>query len=296
MALAEGRSLLSPWPKNSPRTCPRPTTRTRSKLRSTRCGWTRATSGRASIPTKSRSCIIMPPPNVTGELHLGHALTVTIEDTLIRWHRMLGDPTLWLPGVDHAGIATQNVVERELAKEGLTRHDLGREQFVARVWQWVRQIRSRISTQHMRLGASADWEREVFTIDEGPQRAVRETFVRLYNDGLIYRGERIINWCPRCQTALSDLEVDHEETAGQPLVRPLSAPRRSRQHDRRVRHRRHDPPRDDRRRHRSGREPGRRALAAHHRPDSAASCHRAPHPDHRRRQLSRWTSGQAPSR
>ncbi len=159
-------------------------------------------------------CIIMPPPNVTGELHLGHALTATIEDTLIRWHRMLGDPTLWLPGVDHAGIATQNVVEKQLAKEGVDRHDLGREQFEERVWQWVRQIRSRISTQHMRLGASADWGREVFTLDEGPQRAVRETFHRLYNDGLIYRGERIINWCPRCQTALSDLEVDHEETKG----------------------------------------------------------------------------------
>jgi valyl-tRNA synthetase len=156
-------------------------------------------------------CIIMPPPNVTGELHLGHALTATIEDTLIRWHRMRGDPALWLPGVDHAGIATQNVVERELAKEGMSRHDLGRDQFVERVWQWVRQVRSRISHQHMRLGASCDWDREVFTMDDGPQKAVRTTFVNLYNDGLIYKGERIINWCPRCQTALSDLEVEHED-------------------------------------------------------------------------------------
>ncbi len=162
-------------------------------------------------PAKRPFCIIMPPPNVTGELHLGHALTATIEDCLVRWHRMMGDPTLWLPGVDHAGIATQNVVEKEIAKEGLTRHDLGREAFLERVWAWVRKYRSVISHQHMRLGASCDWDREVFTMDEGPQRAVRATFVRLYKDGLIYRGERIINWCPRCQTALSDLEVEHEE-------------------------------------------------------------------------------------
>jgi len=165
-------------------------------------------------PDQEPFCIIMPPPNVTGELHLGHALTATIEDCLIRWHRMRGEPTLWLPGVDHAGIATQNVVEKELAKEGLSRHDIGREQFLQRVWQWVRKYRSVISHQHARLGASCDWDREVFTMDEGPQRAVRETFVRLYNEGLIYRGERIINWCPRCQTALSDLEVEHEEEQG----------------------------------------------------------------------------------
>ncbi len=164
--------------------------------------------------SKQPFVITMPPPNVTGELHLGHALTATIEDTLIRWHRMLGDPALWVPGVDHAGIATQNVVEKQIAKEGLSRQDLGREEFEHRVWTWVHQIRTRISQQHMRLGASADWSRELFTLDEGPQRAVRETFVRMYNEGLIYRAERIINWCPRCQTALSDLEVDHEETVG----------------------------------------------------------------------------------
>jgi len=165
-------------------------------------------------PGKEPFCIIMPPPNVTGELHLGHALEDTITDCLIRWRRMLGDATLWLPGVDHAGIATQNVVEKEIAKEGLTRQDLGREQFVERVWAWVRKYRSVISHQHMRLGASCDWEREVFTMDEVSQRAVRVTFVNLYKEGLIYRGERIINWCPRCQTALSDLEVEHEETDG----------------------------------------------------------------------------------
>ena len=121
-------------------------------------------------PEKQPFCIIMPPPNVTGELHLGHALTATMEDALIRWHRMRGDPTLWLPGVDHAGIATQNVVERELAKEGLSRHDLGREKFVERVWEWVHKYRGVIASQHMRLGASCDWGREVFTMDGGPQR------------------------------------------------------------------------------------------------------------------------------
>ncbi|HZQ37076.1 MAG TPA: valine--tRNA ligase [Dehalococcoidia bacterium] len=158
--------------------------------------------------------IIMPPPNVTGELHLGHALTAAIEDGLSRWHRMLGDPTLWLPGTDHAGIATQIVVERELAKEGMTRQDLGRDAFVERVWMWVRKTRRRIDDQHRRLGASCDWSRNRFTMDETPQLAVRTTFKRLYDDGLIYRGTRIINWCPRCQTALSDLEVDHQEHAG----------------------------------------------------------------------------------
>ncbi len=165
-------------------------------------------------PRKPPFCIVMPPPNVTGALHMGHALTATLEDTLVRWHRMKGEPTLWLPGVDHAGIATQNVVERELAKEGLTRHDLGREAFLARVWDWAQKTRSTITEQHRRLGASCDWTRERFTLDEGPSRAVRTTFVRLYHDGLVYRGERIINWCPRCRTALSDLEVEHQEHDG----------------------------------------------------------------------------------
>jgi valyl-tRNA synthetase len=159
-------------------------------------------------------CIIMPPPNVTGELHIGHALTDTVEDILIRWHRMLGDPTLWVPGVDHAGIATQNVVEKQLAKEGMTRHDLGREEFEKRVWTWVGRVRPIIGNQHRRLGASADWSNEVFTLDDAPQRAVRATFKKMFDDGLIYRGERLINWCPRCQTALSDLEVEHEEQQG----------------------------------------------------------------------------------
>ena len=158
-------------------------------------------------------CIIMPPPNVTGELHLGHGLEDAITDALVRWHRMQGDPTLWLPGEDHAGIATQNVIERELAKEGLTRQDLGREKFVERTWMWVRKYRSRIADQHRKLGASADWSRSVFTLDPQIVKAVRTTFVSLYKKGLIYRGLRIINWCPRCETALSDLEVDYEEEA-----------------------------------------------------------------------------------
>ncbi|MBI2853729.1 MAG: valine--tRNA ligase [Chloroflexi bacterium] len=158
--------------------------------------------------------VIMPPPNVTGELHIGHALTASLEDIMVRWHRMKGEPTLWLPGVDHAGIATQWVVEQKLAKEGISRHDLGREKFVQRVWDWVSKYRSAISAQHMRLGVSCDWSRERFTLDPGPSRAVRQTFVNLYRKGLIYRGERIINWCPRCQTALSDLEVQHREVTG----------------------------------------------------------------------------------
>jgi valyl-tRNA synthetase len=158
--------------------------------------------------------IIMPPPNVTGELHLGHALTAALEDIMIRWHRMRGEPALWLPGVDHAGIATQVVVEQKLAEEGLDRHKIGREKFVERVWEWVNKSRKSITDQHQRLGASCDWTRERFTLDEGPSRAVRTAFVRLYNKGLIYRGERIINWCPRCQTALSDLEVQHKDVTG----------------------------------------------------------------------------------
>jgi valyl-tRNA synthetase len=165
-------------------------------------------------PGKKPYCIIMPPPNVTGELHLGHALTASIEDALCRWHRMLGDATLWLPGKDHAGIATQWVVERLLAQEGTSRHELGREKFVERVWEWVARYGDTIDRQHQRLGASCDWSRLRFTLDPGPVKAVRTTFVNLYHQGLIYRHERIINWCPRCATALSDLEVEYEEQDG----------------------------------------------------------------------------------
>ena len=159
--------------------------------------------------------ITMPPPNVTGELHIGHAMFVTLEDILIRWHRMRGEPTLWVPGRDHASIAVHVVIERELAREGLTRHGLGREKFLERVWDWMRTYGERIRYQLYRLGASADWDREAFTMDPGPSRAVRTAFVRLYERGLIYRGNRITNWCPVCMTALSDLEVDHREVDGQ---------------------------------------------------------------------------------
>ena len=165
-------------------------------------------------PGKAPFVVIMPPPNVTGELHLGHALTAATEDVLIRWHRMMGDPALWLPGKDHAGIATQWVVERQLASEGSSREELGREGFLKRVWEWVERYGNTIDEQHKRLGASCDWSRLRFTLDAGPAKAVRTTFVNLYNKGLIYRGERIINWCPRCSTALSDLEVEHEEHEG----------------------------------------------------------------------------------
>ena len=159
--------------------------------------------------------IVLPPPNVTGILHIGHALNHTLSDILVRRRRMQGYRTLWLPGMDHAGIATQNVVERELAKEGVSRHDLGRAAFVDRVWQWKAEYGGRILSQMRRLGDSVDWSRERFTMDEGLSRAVQTIFKRLYDDGLIYRAERIINWCPRCLTALSDIEVDHSDDDGE---------------------------------------------------------------------------------
>ena len=166
-------------------------------------------------PTIDRSkkpfVVIMPPPNVTGELHMGHALTIALQDLMVRWHRMKGEPTLYLPGTDHAGIAMQVVVERLLASEGISRHQLGRERFVERVWAWVDQYGDRIYQQLEALGASCDWSRKRFTFDEGPSKAVRTTFVNLYKKGLIYRDERITNWCPRCASALSDLEVKHQE-------------------------------------------------------------------------------------
>ncbi len=158
--------------------------------------------------------IVIPPPNVTGSLHMGHALNITLQDVLVRYNMMLGRNALWLPGTDHAGIATQNVVERLLAKEGVGRQDLGREEFVSRVWKWKEESGGAILRQLKRLGASCDWERERFTMDEGLSRAVREAFVRLYRKGLVYRGRYIINWCPRCRTALSDLEVAYEEAKG----------------------------------------------------------------------------------
>ena len=158
--------------------------------------------------------ILLPPPNVTGALHMGHMLEHTLIDVIVRWRRMKGQPTLWIPGTDHAGIATQMLVERALASEGINRRELGREKFLERVWQWREHYGGTILKQMKRLGASVDWQREYFTMDERLSRAVKEVFVRLYDEGLIYRGNYIVNWCPRCNTALSDLEVVHEETQG----------------------------------------------------------------------------------
>ncbi|MCS6296911.1 MAG: valine--tRNA ligase [Nitrospira sp.] len=158
--------------------------------------------------------MVIPPPNVTGSLHVGHALNNTLQDILVRWRRMQGRNVLWMPGTDHAGIATQNVVERQLQAEGSSREALGREAFLTRVWEWKEKSGGTIIGQLKKLGASCDWQRERFTMDPGLSEAVREVFVRLHQDGLLYRGERLINWCPRCLTALSDIEVEHEEITG----------------------------------------------------------------------------------
>ncbi|HEY8485253.1 MAG TPA: valine--tRNA ligase [Longimicrobiales bacterium] len=177
-------------------------------------GYFRADAGRVLRGEREPYVIVIPPPNVTSVLHMGHGLNNTLQDVLIRWRRMQGRETLWLPGTDHAGIATQNVVERLLAQEGKTRHDLGREAFVERVWEFVRQTGSTILDQIRAIGCSCDWSRTRFTLDPELSRAVREVFVRLYEKGLIYRGNYIINWCPRCLTALSDEEAEPEETQG----------------------------------------------------------------------------------
>jgi len=170
---------------------------------------------KANVEEKKRVfSMVIPPPNVTGSLHMGHALNVTLQDILARYKKMDGYNVLWVPGTDHAGIATQNVVERQLAKEGLTRKTLGREAFIKRVWQWKEEYGHRITNQLKRLGCACDWSRERFTMDEGFSAAVKEVFIRLYKEGLIYRGDYIINWCPRCQTALAELEVEHEEKEG----------------------------------------------------------------------------------
>ncbi|MBO3752953.1 valine--tRNA ligase [Streptosporangiaceae bacterium NEAU-GS5] len=184
---------------------------TRSYDRWVSAGYFRADSGSGREPY----AIVLPPPNVTGSLHVGHALDHSIQDALTRRARMRGLATLWLPGMDHAGIATQNVVEREIAKDGLSRHDLGREAFVDRVWQWKEESGGRILGQMKKLGDAVDWSRERFTMDDGLSRAVQTIFKRLYDDSLIYRDNRIINWCPRCLTALSDIEVEHTEDEGE---------------------------------------------------------------------------------
>jgi valyl-tRNA synthetase len=158
--------------------------------------------------------LVIPPPNVTGSLHMGHMFEHSIIDALIRWHRMRAENTLWLPGTDHAGIATELMVDRQLAQEGIQKRELGREKFIERVWQWKAQHGGRIVEQMKRAGVSCDWSRERFTLDPGLSRAVREVFVRLYEKGLIYQGDYMVNWCPRCRTVLSDLEVEHEDTQG----------------------------------------------------------------------------------
>lgn len=163
---------------------------------------------------KQAYSIVIPPPNITGILHMGHALNNTIQDILIRWKRMQGFETLWMPGTDHAGIATQNVVERELTKDGLKRHDIGREKFTDKVWQWKEEYGNTIIRQLKRLGCSCDWDRTRFTMDQGLSEAVKEVFIRLYGEGLIYKGDYIINWCPRCETALSDEEAEHRSVEG----------------------------------------------------------------------------------
>ena len=162
----------------------------------------------------SKYTVVIPPPNVTGVLHMGHGLNNTLQDIVVRYHRMNGEDTLWIPGTDHAGIATQNVVERALKKEGLTRNQLGREKFLERTWQVKEDHHNTIVKQQKKLGNSVDWDRERFTMDEGLSKAVRDVFVTLYERDLIYKGHYLVNWCPRCGTALADDEVDHVDTNG----------------------------------------------------------------------------------
>src|SRR5882762_9869311 len=180
--------------------------------------WTEEKLFAAPTPAESDSreqfSMLLPPPNVTGRLHMGHMLNQTEMDIITRWHRMRGFLTLWLPGTDHAGIATQMMVERQLVEEGTTRQKMGREAFIERVWEWKKLYSGAITEQMKTLGASVDWDREYFTMDEGLSEAVTEVFVRLHEEGLIYRGKYIVNWCPRCETAISDLEVKHEDVAG----------------------------------------------------------------------------------
>ncbi len=233
----------------------------------------------AHLPSEREPyCIVIPPPNVTGRLHIGHALQHSLQDVLVRRARMQGYETLWLPGMDHAGIATQVVVERELRKEGIDRRDIGREAFVERVWQWKEQYGGEIVDQIKRMGNSLDWSRERFTMDEGLSRAVREAFVRWYDEGLIYRGERLVNWCPTDQTGLSDSEVEHEDVDGELVTfrYPLSDGSGS---DRG----RHHTSGDHARRHGDRGAPRRRTVRTARGEDRHASVRRAPDPDRRRR-------------
>ncbi|MBQ9189659.1 MAG: class I tRNA ligase family protein, partial [Clostridia bacterium] len=167
----------------------------------------------APNPNKTPYTIVIPPPNITGKLHMGHAMDNTLQDTLIRYKRMSGYETLWMPGTDHASIATEVKIVEQMAKEGIDKRDIGREKFLERAWAWRNQYGSTIVKQLRKMGSSCDWERERFTMDDGCNRAVVKVFKRLYDKGLIYRGDRIINWCPSCKTALSDAEVEYEEQA-----------------------------------------------------------------------------------
>ena len=237
----------------------------------------------ARNPDAQPFTMVIPPPNVTGSLHIGHALNATLQDILARFHRMRGRAVLWLPGTDHAGIATQMVVERRLAAEGNTgRRDLGRDAFVERVWRWKAESGGAITRQLRRLGASCDWSRERFTLDEGLSIAVRRIFVQLHRDGLIYRDKRLVNWDPQFQTAISDLEVETREEKG--LMWSFAYPLEGEPIDGvdRDRHR-HHPPGDHAGRRRGGRAPRRRALPQVRRAHGAPADRRPADPDHRRR-------------
>ena len=235
-----------------------------------------------SAPAAAEPYVIsMPPPNVTGSLHIGHALFTALEDLMIRYERMRGKAALWLPGTDHAGIATQLQVEKALRDEGASRDEIGYEEFLHRTWRWKEEQGGTIIRQLRRLGASCDWDRERFTLDDGLSEAVRQAFITLWEQGLIYRGPRLVNWSPGLRTAVSDLEVESGRRRGHALLFPLSGRRR------RASASRHHPPRDHPGRHRRRRAPGRRALspfdrAARHRADARARD------THHRRRLCRY--------
>ena len=226
-------------------------------------------------PTGQVFTLLLPPPNVTGRLHMGHMLNQTQMDIVMRWHRMRGFVTLWLPGTDHAGIATQMMVERQLSTEGKKRREMGREKFIERVWEWKRDYGGAILDQMKRLGASVDWGREYFTMDENLSHAVREVFVRLHEEGLIYRGKYIVNWCPRCGTAISDLEVKHEDVAGKlyEIRYPVVGTKR-------IHHGGDDASGDDAGRHGDCGECERRALHASAWQESAAAADESRDSDH----------------
>ncbi len=238
--------------------------------------------------TRDPFVIVIPPPNVTAVLHMGHGLNNTVQDVIVRWRRMAGDETLWVPGTDHAGIATQNVIEKQLAAEGKMKEDVGRDAFVKRTETFVAETGRVILKQLEAIGASCDWTRTAYTLSPELSRAVREAFVRLYEDGLIYKGHRVIHWCPRCLTSLSDEEAEPVETDGRlyHIAYPVAGD------PSRERYGRHDAPRDDVRRRGGGGESGRRALRVARRQDghSADREHRDPG-DRRRVRRSRVRHG-----